>query len=130
MPTKIAINQRVRELIVALGFGDNVEAFHKRYFGEGRSERLRNVLKDANLIKTDFLVEIAEKIAQIDGKRINLNWVLTGVGEMFYTESDLATKQLLIDTQRELINEYKRTIAKLEAEKADLLAKLTSNLNT
>lgn len=119
MPHKLIINQRVRELISALGYGDNLEGFHKKYFGgEGRSEKLRNVFRDANLIKTDFLAEIAEKIAQIDGKRPNLNWIFTGRGEMFSTEEDLATKQLLIDTQRELLAQYRAKIVELESGKA------------
>ena len=124
MATKLSVNQRVRELITALGFGDNVEGFHKRYFGEGRSEKLRNVLKDANLIKTDFLVEIAENIARVDGKKVNFNWVLTEHGEMFLENSDSVKTQLLIDTQRELLTQYRARISRLEEEVTDLRARL------
>jgi len=124
MPIKLSVNQRVRELIAALGFGDNVEGFHKRYFGEGRSEKLRNVLKDANLIKTDFLVEIAENIARVDDKKVNLNWILTGHGEMFLENGDSVKTQLLIDTQRELLSQYRARITRLEAEITDLQARL------
>ena len=125
MSTKMSVNQRVRELVTALGFGDNVEGFHKRYFGEGRSEKLRNVLKEANLIKTDFLVEIVENIARIDGKKVNLNWVLIEEGEMFLENGDSVKTQLLIDTQRELLSQYRARISRLEEEKADLVAQLS-----
>jgi hypothetical protein len=126
MPTKLTVNQRVRELINSLGFGDNVEGFHKRYFGEGRSEKLRNVLKDANLIKTDFLVEIAENIVQIDGKKVNLNYILTGDGELFLQADD---RQQLIDTQRELLSQYRARIAKLEETIRDLEDRLSQPHN-
>ena len=116
MPHKpLAVNQRVRDLITDLGYGDNLEGFHKKYFaGEGRSEKLRNVFRDANLIKTDFIVEIAEKVAQVDGRKPNLHWVLTGVGEMYVVED--SDQRLLINTQREYIAELKSKIVKLEAE--------------
>lgn len=121
MPDKLSINQRVRELIADLGYADNLEGFHKRYFGgQGRSEKLRNVWKDANLIKTDFLVEIADKIAQLDRKEVNLNWVLSGHGEKYITEDDRATKQLLIDTQRELLAQLRGKIADLQQKVDDL----------
>ena len=128
MPTKLAVNQRVRELIDAMGFGDNIEGFHKRYFGEGRSEKLRNVLKDINLIKTDFLVEIAENIARIDGKRVNLDYILTGNAQLF-VEDDDTTKQL-IDTQRELLAQYRVRIANLEAKNRDLEGRLSDLTST
>lgn len=119
MPHKLTVNQRVRDLITDLGYGNNIEGFHKKYFGgEGRSEKLRNVVKDVNLIKTDFIVEIAEKIAQVDGKKPNLHWVLTGLGEMYIQEDD--DQRLLINTQREFILELKSKILKLETEVAEL----------
>ena len=116
MPHKpLAVNQRVRDLITDLGYANNLEGFHKKFFGgEGRSEKLRNVFRDANLIKTDFIVEIAEKVAQVDGRKPNLHWVLTGLGEMYVVED--SDQRLLINTQREYIAELKSKIVKLEAE--------------
>jgi len=125
MNEKLAVNQRIRELMAALGFPNNVDGFYKKYFGEGRSEKLRTVVKDINPIKTDFLVEIAEKIAQVDGKKIDGHWLLTGDGEIFLPEnSDSVKTQLLIDTQRELLSQYRARISRLEEEVTDLRARL------
>jgi hypothetical protein len=122
MPNKLAINQRVRELMAALGYSDNVDGFYKKYFGEGRSEKLRTVVKDLNPIKTDFLVEIADKIAQTDGRKVNGHWLLTGIGEMFISEEDPDFKKVLISTQRRLLRVYEAKIAELERELAQLRA--------
>lgn len=120
MTDKFTVNQRVRELMAALGFEDNVDGFYKRYFGEGRSERLRTVVKNANPIKTDFLVEIADKVAQVEGKKINGHWLFTGEGEIFFERTD--TTQLLLDTQRELLAEYRSKIDQLTREIEQLRA--------
>jgi hypothetical protein len=98
----LPVNQRVRELMANLGYTKNVDGFYKTYFGSGRSEKLRTVFNDENLIKTDFLVDIINRIAEKSGRQPNGHWVLTGQGTMYLTEKPTpATKNADADRERE-----------------------------
>lgn len=114
MGPKYPINQRVREIMAELGFADNVDGFYKEYIGKGSSERLRTVYKDINLIKLDFLLEIAEKIGKKINKKLDYHWLMTGEGEMFLKEKHTAATNsteaaVLIET----IKKMSDTIAEL-----------------
>jgi hypothetical protein len=86
MDAKFLVNQRVRELMTALNFSENVDGFYKKFMGDSSSERLRLVFNDKHPIKIEFLLEIAKNIGEKTGKKVNGHWLLMGDGEMFLDE--------------------------------------------
>lgn len=86
MDSKFLVNQRVRELMAALNFPENVDGFYKKFIGDSSSERLRLVFNDRHPIKIEFLLEIAKNIGEKANKKVNGHWLLTGEGEMFLPE--------------------------------------------
>lgn len=69
-----------------LGYPDNVHGFYKKYFGSGPSEKLRTIFHDFNEAKTEFLVELTEKVVGPEGEKLNGHWLLTGIGEPFFKD--------------------------------------------
>lgn len=102
MPSVNPVNQRLKDLMEALGY-KKIDPFVKYYFGQdARSERLRSAINGDSGIKTDFLVEITEKIFEVDRKRVNGHWLLSGEGEMFLDENEKAAPKQGAAVGREL----------------------------
>jgi hypothetical protein len=137
MESRYPVNQRIRDLIRYLGYVKdktdklNVDGFYKKFINpEGSSERLRTVVIDKFEVKTDLLVEIADKTRDRKGQKLNANWLLTGEGEMFLSKNgtpvgnttDKAERLLLIrDQEVRLLNEE---IDRLNKELQDCLSRI------
>jgi hypothetical protein len=137
MESRYPVNQRIRDLIRYLGYVKdktdklNVDGFYKKFINpEGSSERLRTVVIDKFEVKTDLLVEIADKTRDRKGQKLNANWLLTGEGEMFLSKNgtpvgnttDKAERLLLIrDEEVRLLNEE---IDRLNKELQDCLSRI------
>lgn len=93
MAEKYAVNQRIKQVMDALG-EPRVDPFYKKYWGKDAvSEKLRTIVAEETGVKTDFIVEFTEKIADRDNKKINGHWLLTGEGEMFFSENGTPAKE-------------------------------------
>jgi hypothetical protein len=92
MSDKYAVNRRIKAIMKELG-EPKVDPFYKKYWGKDAvSERLRTIVANETGVKTDFIVEFTEKIADADGKKINGHWLLTGEGAMFLDEKSTYVK--------------------------------------
>lgn len=115
LPAKERLKQRIKALMKALG-EEKVDPFYKKYFGEdARSERLRTAVNTKMGIKADFLVELTENIAKVEGKKVNGNWLLYGEGEMFLPKKGTRDQE-----GKEI--EYKDEYIELLREKIDILS--------
>lgn len=91
MKPKYAVNERVRELMKALGYkGDKTDPheFGQILLGvKERTEKFKNAYSDKNGISTDLLLLITRKIVNDKGQKVNGHWLLTGEGSMFLDEN-------------------------------------------
>lgn len=89
---KYSVNQRVRELMRALGYkGDkkDIHDFGKKLLGEGeRTDKVKNFYRDKNGISTELLVLITTNIVNEKNQPPNGHWLLTGTGPRFIEDEE------------------------------------------
>jgi hypothetical protein len=117
MAAKYIVNQRVRELMKALGYkGDKLDAHHfgQKVLGEGkRTEVVKNAYRDKNGISAEILRLITTNIVNDKGQKVNGHWLLTGEGSMFLDEKSTL---VMDDYQKEVILLLREKVARLEGE--------------
>ena len=94
MDLEYPINQRVRDLMKALGYkGEKTDAhnFGKKVLGEGeRTEKFKNAYGDKNGVSSEILSLITRNIVNEKGQKPNGHWLLTGKKQMFLPEKGTA----------------------------------------
>lgn len=121
MPDKYAVNQRIKEVMTALG-ETRVDPFYKKRWGKDAvSERLRTIVANETGVKIEFILEFTEKVAEIDGKKINGHWLLTGEGSMFLEEKGTAaTNSTEAALLREAMQELREQLTFLRQQNTSL----------
>jgi len=83
----------------------NINSLAKDYLNYNSSEKINRLKKDNTYPSYEILIDISNKFEDV-----NMNWLLTGKGEMLLNSSGLDNKNIDINKTNDEINSFKKEL--------------------